>query len=193
MKSDCGENAMTDTIGSYHDSLTLGNKIARFFWRIGWLLLFRPFHGPLFRYWRSAVLRMWGAKIGRKCAISAKADIWAPWNLELGDYVAIANDVEIYNVSKITMGNHITVSQESYLCTASHDISRLLKPLVHKPIVIGDFSWVCSRSMVLPGVTIGDGAVVAAGAVVTKDVEPWTVVGGNPARFIKKRELKEDS
>lgn len=182
---------MADKIGSYHDSLTLGNKMARFFWRVSWLFFFRPFHGPIFRYWRSAVLRMWGAKIGRKCAISAKADIWAPWNLELGDYVAIANGVEIYNVSKITMGNHITVSQESYLCTASHDISRLLKPLVHKPIVIGDFSWVCSRSIVLPGVHIGDGAVVAAGAVVTKDVEPWTVVGGNPATFIKKRVLKD--
>ena len=57
-------------------------------------------------------------------------------------------------------------------------------------ITIGDGVWLGARAIILPGVTIGEGAVVAAGAVVTKDVEPWAVVGGNPAKFIKKRELK---
>ena len=83
----------------------------------------------------------------------------------------------------------MTVSQGAYICTASHDISDRLKPLIFEEIQIGDFAWVCAKSLVLPGVTIGEGAVVAAGAVVTKDVEPFTVVGGNPAKFIKKREL----
>ena len=64
--------------------------------------------------------------------------------------------------------------------------------LVKKPIVIDDNAWVASRAIILPGVVIGKAAVVGAGAVVTKDVEPWTVVGGNPAKFIKKRELKND-
>ena len=58
-------------------------------------------------------------------------------------------------------------------------------------ITIGDGVWLGARAIILPGVTIGEGAVVAAGAVVTKDVEPWAVVGGNPAKFIKKRELKD--
>lgn len=62
-------------------------------------------------------------------------------------------------------------------------------PPLPKPIVIGDSAWVAGWSIILPGVTIGEGAVVAAGAVATKDVAPWTVVGGNPARVIKKREL----
>jgi len=182
---------MVADVGSYNDSLTYRNKLSRFIWRISYLMLFRPFCGPLFRYWRSFVLRLWGAKIGRRCAIAAKASIWAPWNLEVGDYVAIADEAEIYNVSKITMGNHVTVSQGAYLCTASHDITRRLKPLVHKPIRVDDFSWICARSIVLLGVHLGEGAVVSAGAVVTKNVEPWTVVGGNPAKFIKKREISD--
>jgi putative colanic acid biosynthesis acetyltransferase WcaF len=87
------------------------------------------------------------------------------------------------------MGANITISQDSYLCTASHDISKIKKPLIFKPIFIGDSAWVAARAIVLPGVRVGDGAVIAAGAVVVKDVEPWTVVGGNPAKVIKKREL----
>jgi putative colanic acid biosynthesis acetyltransferase WcaF len=61
--------------------------------------------------------------------------------------------------------------------------------LIAKPIIIMENVWVTTGAMILPGVTIGEGGVVAAGAVVVKDVEPWTVVGGNPARFIKKRKL----
>lgn len=174
----------------YEDVLTLKNKLSRLVWGVFSLATFRLLPGPLFRYWRSAVLRLWGAKIGKRCAIAATAKIWAPWNLEVGDYVAIGPRAEIYDVDKVVIGSNITVSQDAYLCTASHDISQLKNPLVTKPIVLGDSTWVAARAIVLSGVTIGEGAVVAAGAVVAKDVEPWTVVGGNPAKFIKRRELK---
>lgn len=174
----------------YEDALTLRNKVARLAWNIFAVFFFRLFVGPVFRYYRSEVLRLWGAKIGRRCAVAASAHIWAPWNLEVGDYVAIGPRADIYNVDKIIMGSNITVSQGSYLCAASHDIRQLKKPLKTSPIKLEDSTWIGARAIVLPGVTIGEGAVVAAGAVVTKDVEPWTVVGGNPAKFIKKRELK---
>lgn len=180
-----------DSIGRYVDSLSWRNKLARATWIFFAAIFFRPFAGPLFRYYRSFVLRLWGAQVGRWCAVAAGAKIWAPWNLTLGDFVSVANGAELYDVAPIVVGNHITISQDAYICTASHDISSKLKPLVYHPIAIADFSWICARAIVLPGVTIGEGAVVAAGAVVTKDVEPWTVVGGNPAKFIKKRELKE--
>ena len=173
----------------YQDALTLKSKLSRLAWNVFAVVFFRPFAGPLFRYYRSAVLRLWGAKVGRRCAIAASAKIWTPWNLTIGDFVAIGPHAEIYNVAKITMGSNITVSQDAYLCTASHDIAYLKKPLVFKPIVIGDSAWVAAKAIVLPGVTIDEGAVIAAGAVVAKDVEPWTVVGGNPAKFIKKRVL----
>jgi putative colanic acid biosynthesis acetyltransferase WcaF len=174
----------------YTDALTLKNKLARLCWNVFYAFFFRLFGGPIFRYWRSLLLRLWGAKVGRRCAIAASAKIWAPWNLELGDYVAIASRAEVYNVANIKIGSNVTISQDSYLCTASHDISKLKKPLVFSPLSVEDSAWVTARAIILPGVTVGEGAVVAAGAVVTKDVEPWTVVGGNPAKVIKKRVIR---
>lgn len=180
-----------DAVGAYKDSLTRKNKFARLAWNVFSMLFFRPFAGPVFRYYRSFALRLWGAKIGSHCAIAAGANIWAPWNLVCGDYVAVANGAELYTVAPIHIGSHVTVSQGAYLCAASHDISYRLKPLVSAPITLGDFTWICARSIVMRGVTVNEGGVVAAGSVVTKDVDPWTVVGGNPARFIKRRELSE--
>ena len=107
----------------------------------------------------------------------------------MGTYACLSADVDCYTVAPITIGDNATVSQGVKLCTASHDITSKIMELTTDPIVIGSNAWVAGWSIVLPGVTIGAGAVVAAGAVVTKDVEPWTVIGGNPAKFIKKREL----
>ena len=81
------------------------------------------------------------------------------------------------------------VSDGAFLCTASHDIRSQVFELQTKPVVVGDCAWICARATVLPGVTIGEGSVVAAGALVTKDTEPWTVVGGNPAKAIGKRQI----
>ena len=97
--------------------------------------------------------------------------------------------VDCFSVDEISIGDQALVSQDVKLCAAGHDISSRIMELTCAPIVIGADSWVSGWSTVFPGVTIGEGAVVAAGAVVTKDVEPWTVVGGNPAKFIKKRVL----
>ena len=97
----------------------------------------------------------------------------------------------MYSKGEIKIGNNVTISQGAYLCTATHDISSQTMDLICKPIVIEDNVWIASHATILPGVTIGEGAVVGACAVVTKDVAPWTVVGGNPAKFIKKRVLRE--
>ena len=80
-----------------------------------------------------------------------------------------------------------TVSQRTYLCTASHDIRSPRHEQTEKPIIIEDRAWVAAEAFIGPGVTIGEGAVVGARAAVFKDVEAWTVVGGNPARFLKRR------
>ena len=99
----------------------------------------------------------------------------------------MASDVDCYNVAPVIIGEQSTVSQGAYLCTASHDITDPRNHLVTKPIVIEGQAWVGADAFVGMGVTIGEGAVVGARAAVFKDVEPWTVVGGNPARVIKKR------
>ena len=75
--------------------------------------------------------------------------------------------------------------------TGSHDIGSRNFDLVVRQVSIGDGCWVATSSAVLPGVSIGDFSVVAAGSVVARDVEAWTVVGGNPAKFIKKRVLRD--
>jgi putative colanic acid biosynthesis acetyltransferase WcaF len=108
----------------------------------------------------------------------------------MGDYSCLAFDVDCYSVARVTIGAHATVSQYSFLCTAGHDLSDPHMKLVTAPIAIGDGAWVCAAAYVGPGVHLGEGAVAAARAVVVKDVEPWTVVGGNPAKVIRRRELQ---
>jgi putative colanic acid biosynthesis acetyltransferase WcaF len=119
-----------------------------------------------------------------------KASIWAPWNLEMGFDSTLADRVDCYNVDKIIIGNEVTVSQDAMLCTASHDIEDPGRQLVTKPITIGDGAWIFARAFVGPGVTVGKGAIVAACAVVVKDVPEWVVVGGNPSKLLKKRNLR---
>lgn len=157
---------------AYVDTIPLRNRVARLIWGVVWALLFRPFVGRPFRYWRVFLLLCFGAKIGKRCSIYANTHIWAPWNLTLGDYVAIGPGVQLYTVNKITIGSMVTISQRAYLCTASHDITKLLKPLIHRPIVIGDYAWVAAEAFVGMGTTIGEGAIVAARAVVVKDAPP---------------------
>lgn len=114
-----------------------------------------------------------------------------PWNLEMKDHACIASGVDCYNAASITIGVNTTISQRAYLCTASHNISSSRHEQIEKPIILEDRAWIAAETFVGPGVTIGEGAVVGARACVFKDVEPWTVVGGNPAKFIKKRIIKE--
>lgn len=167
---------------------SLKNKLGRVLWALVWGTLFRWSPRILFG-WRRFLLRCFGAKIGKNSRISPSVRVWAPWNLTVGDEVAIAHDVDCYCVDRLTIGDHATVSQYSFLCTASHDISDPHMKLISAPIQIGGQSWVCAGVFVSPGVTIGEGAVAGAMSVVTRDVEPWTVVAGNPARFLKTREL----
>lgn len=138
---------------------------------------------------RRLILSAFGASIDSKAYVYASAKIFAPWNLKVGR-ACIGPHTELYNKDVITIGNDSVISQGSYLCTASHDISSLMLPLKTAPIEISNHVWIASDAFVGMGVTIGEGAVVGARAAVYKSVEPWTVVGGNPAKFIKNRILE---
>jgi len=109
----------------------------------------------------------------------------------MAEYSCLSPEVDCYNVDKIKIGAHATVSQKTYLCTASHDITLSHNPLVTAPIIIEDQAWIGASAFIGMGVTIGQGAVVGATASVYKNIDPWTVVGGNPAKFIKKREIND--
>lgn len=182
---------MSIDLANYKNRHSLRSKIARAVWNVVWLFLFRPTPRILLNGWRILLLRLFGAKIGRHCVVMASCKVWQPWKLVVGNYTALAENVECYTVEQITVGNNTTISQGAFLCTASHDISSTIMELTYKPIVIGDQAWVAARAFVGPGVTIGEGAVAGACSVVTKDVEPWTVVAGNPAQPIKKRILTD--
>lgn len=175
----------------YHNALSFNNKLGRLLWRFCYLLLFRPFSLPLFNRWRLFLLRLFGAKIGSGSKIHASAIIWAPWNLEVGQFTAIGPNAECYNPGKIVLGNKVTISQHAYLCAASHDFTKKEHPLITGPIIVEDRAWVAAGAFVAMGLKIGEGAIVGARACAFKDVEPWSIVGGNPARFIKKRIIED--
>ena len=138
---------------------------------------------------RLASLRLFGATITAHCIIYRSVKIYAPWNLVKTGDGCIGPRVEIYNKDKIVLGEGVIISQDSYLCTASHDVNSPVMALVTKPIILEDNVWVAARTIILPGVIAHEASVVGCGSVVTKDVDPWTVVGGNPARFLKRRIL----
>ena len=178
---------------NYRNRHSLKSKIRRVVWNVVWLFLFRPTpRGNLFRFWRIALLKLFGAKVEWTSNVLPSCRIWQPWKLTMGAYACLSENVDCYTVDEINIGAQATVSQGVKLCTAGHYITSKIMELTYSSIEIGDNAWVAAWSIVMPGVKVGEGAVVAAGAVVVKDVEPWTVVGGNPAKFIKKRELKND-
>ena len=139
---------------------------------------------------RQVLLKMFGAQIGKGCLICRGVTVYAPWNLKIGDMVCIGPYVELYDKNKIEMGSGVVISQDSYLCTASHNISSSKMELVTAPIFIGDNVWIAAKATILLGVMIGEGAVVGASSVVAKNIPPWKVVVGNPAVIKYERILK---
>lgn len=185
------KNNTIRTFEKYQDTISRKNKVKRALWNVSSLILFRPFGLPCFKKWRNAFLRIWGSEIGEGSSVHASAQIWAPWNLVVGCRTCIGPHTIIYNPGKIILGNKVVISQYAYLCSASHEYELKSHKLCWKEIKVGDFAWVAADAFVGMGVTIGQGAVVGARAAVFKNVEPWTVVGGNPAKFIKKRNIKD--
>ena len=170
-------------------ALELGasSKLARLLWNSAWLLLYRPSPVPL-HGWRRFLLRLFGARVGTGAHPYPSARVWAPWNLIMEEHSCLSHHVDCYCVDKIHLGRRATVSQYSYLCTASHDYTRADMPLVTAPIRIEADAWVTADVFIGPGVTIGEGAVVGARSTVMRDVEPWTVVAGNPPKVVGLRD-----
>ena len=169
-------------------SFTLGNRIARQLWNFVWLLLFRPSPRPL-HGWRSALLRAFGASLGKQCHIYPAVKVWAPWNLRIGDHVGIADGVTLYDMDVIEIGDYAVVSQGAHLCGGTHDYNSANFQLMAQPIRIGAHAWICAEAFIAPGVTVADGAVVGARSVVTRSLaEPWAVYAGNPCRRVGQRQ-----
>jgi putative colanic acid biosynthesis acetyltransferase WcaF len=153
---------------------------------------------PLFRYsprtffsFRNFLLKLFGAKIGSNVHIYNSVIIYMPWNLEINDWSSIGEYAFIYNLGHVFIGSQVTISHLAHLCAGTHDYEDPAMPLLKPPIFIGDQAWICTEAFVGPGVTVGEGAVIGARAVVVNDVSPWTVVAGNPALIVKQRVLRQ--
>ena len=166
-----------------------GGKARRILWEIVWACLGRTTPRWCLNGWRCFLLRLFGAKIGKGCRVQGGAEIWQPWKLTMGDFCWVDGGTKLYAVDQITLGSNCVVSAGAFVCTAGHDVTSPIFELKTAPVVAGDSVWIASNSIVLPGVTIGEGAVIAAGAVVTKDVAAWKIAGGNPAREIGERRI----
>jgi putative colanic acid biosynthesis acetyltransferase WcaF len=143
---------------------------------------------PQFLYgWRRFLLRLFGANIGKNVLIRPSARVTYPWKLTLGDHCWVGDQVELYTLGNIQIGAHAVISQRSYICTGSHDISSPAFDIYAKPIVIEEQAWVAADVFVAPGVTIGRGTVVGARSTVLHDLPAGKICYGNPATVIKDR------
>lgn len=164
--------------------------VKRILWTFG-KFFFRNSPRIAFGY-RNTILRLFGAKIGKHVHIYSSTVIWFPWNLEIGDWSAIGEETLIYNLGKVTIGEKATVSHRVHVCAGTHDYTDPALPLLRPEIRIGNQTWICANTFIGPDIEIGEGAVIGAGTVMVKDAEPWGVYAGNPAKYIKKRILKNE-
>ena len=141
-----------------------------------------PFHS-----FRIFLIRILKAKIGKKVGLYRGFEVRSPWKLTIGNSTIIGHGALLDARMGLTVGSNVNMSNEVMIWTLHHDYNSPNFTQIGKPVIIEDYVWLCSRCIILPGVTIGKGAVVAAGAVVTRDVEAYTVVAGVPAKPVAKR------
>jgi putative colanic acid biosynthesis acetyltransferase WcaF len=135
------------------------------------------------------ILRCFGATIGQKVRIKPGVRVKFPWHLSIGDCVWIGEDAWIDNLANVTIESNVCLSQGVYLCTGNHDWNHPDFNLKVAPIYIQESSWITAKSVIGPGVTIGEGAVLSLGSVAVHSLEPMMIYAGNPAKAIKRRKL----
>lgn len=156
------------------------------FW---WIIQSLFFHtSPQFMYgWRRCLLRVFGAKIGKGVLIRPSVNVTYPWKLSIGDWSWIGDGVTLYTLGEIIIGDNAVVSQQSYICTGSHDYTQIAFDLYAVPIHLESEVWVSTGVFVGPGVTIGYGSIIGTGSVVLKDVPAGMICAGQPLKVLRPR------
>ena len=132
-------------------------------------------------------LRLFGAKIGADVSMARAVRVFHPWRLSIDAHSVIGCRVVLDARGGLVIGSNCNISDEVAIWTAEHDVQSPDFAMTTAPVVVGDRVWLCHRSSVLPGVAVGEGVVVASGAVVTRDIPEFTIAGGVPAKVIRKR------
>ncbi|GAB5497571.1 MAG: acetyltransferase [Phycisphaerales bacterium] len=167
-------------------------KVGRILWAIVQTTLFRnSFHN--WYGWRRFLLTRFGAKLDPVVRIRRTVTIECPWNLTMGNESSAGDGVRLYCLGPVTIGNRVSISQFAHVCAGSHDHTRPDLPLTRPPITIENDAWIAADAFVGPGITVGAGAILGARACAFKDLEPWTIYGGNPAKAIAERNPFESS
>ena len=167
---------------------------------VGWRGLWMFFGLPLLRStWfassaaRVALLRCFGAKIGQRVVIRQHVTVKYPWHLEIGDDCWIGEQVWIDNLTLVRLGNSVCLSQGAYLCTGNHDWTDPAFGLRVAGIDVRAGAWAGARSLLMPGVVLGEASVVGAGSVVSGRIPAYQIFSGNPAMFVKERRVSDVS
>ncbi len=166
------------------------NRITELLWILVRFFLF--LHVPFGLYaLKRLILGLFGGQIGKGVIIKPGVIITFPWKLTLGDYVWLGEGSWIHNLEHISIANNVCVSQRAMLCTGSHDYKSKAFDLITKPIILESGSWIAANAWVGPGVTVGSHAVLTAGSVASKNLEPYGIYQGNPAIKIKTRTIEK--
>ena len=145
-----------------------------------------PFHTiRLFFY------KISGVTIGKSSRIHMHCNFFDPRNIKIGEDTIIGNNAFLDGRAKLEIGNHVDIASQVMIYNSEHDVHAPDMRSIEEPVEIGDYVFVGPRAIILPGVKIGTGAVVAAGAVVTKNVPERAIVGGVPAKEIGQRQLTD--
>lgn len=167
-------------MSKYEHAITISNRFYRLIWGFFYYLFFR--YSPFFLFkWRNLILRIFGAKISPNVEIYPSCKIWSPKNLIIDENSGIGPGVNIYNVAPIIIGKNVNISQDVYLCTATHDYTSSNFQLCVSEIKIHDKVWIAAKAFISYGVTINQCAIVGAASYVYKDILECEIVSGNPA------------
>lgn len=140
---------------------------------------------------RNFIWRLAGVRLGKHSTLHTGVRVFDPRGIKVGEGTIIGYGTFIDGRSSVTIGSHTDIASEVMIYSSEHDVNSPTFAATLAPVTIKDYVFVGPRAIILAGVTIGEGAVVAAAAVVTKDVEPYTIVAGVPAKIIGERKLKD--
>lgn len=177
------------TLGFSEFKVKVANRIGAIFLEFKVFILHLvasiPSHSLRSLFYRSA-----GVKIGKGSTLHTGINFYDPRNVEVGDDTIVGEGSVLDGRGKLEIGSHVDIASEVMIYNSQHDINDENFTAVTKEVVIGDYVFIGPRSIILPGVHVGEGAIVAAAAVVTRDVPPFAVVAGVPAKIIGERKLK---
>ena len=167
-----------------------GNKAKIILWFLTNSLFFNTYF-PIPVFIKIAILRTFGAKIGKGVVIKPSVNIKYPWFLDIGDFSWIGENVWIDNLTKVKIGKNVCLSQGSMLLTGNHDYKKTTFDLIIGEIILEDGVWIGAKAIVCPNVVCYSHSILAVNSVATKNLESFSIYQGNPAEFVRKREIAE--